>query len=186
MKAICLAFVMVTFILWIDATSYANSSNPTSQQVSSGNEGSHGSHYVESTDAANAGSHRDLGKPSQQLQNGGRISDVTHLRSRTNVTKINRPKQPASNRGLPPRGNANDLRRPEPNRASTAARTGLIVNPRPNDRTLPAQPPTLMRLGPSNGNVRHRGFNPPVISGLANSGTANNGTISGTHMSRRP
>jgi len=120
-------------------------------------------------------------------------SDKNHMRSRAGLTAANRPKHLSTNqeRRLP--RNAASLRRPALARSGGAAKSALIQNETTN-RGLPVRltsvRPSVASLGsslnPLSDNVRHRGPNPAVVRGSANSANRNTGAINGTGMRRRP
>ena len=112
-----------------------------------------------------------------------------HPRSRAGLTAGNRSKQlPTSRKRFLPR-NAASLRQPTSARSGAAAKSALIQNETAK-HALPVQStsvrPSVASLNPLPTNVRHRGSNPAVVGGLANSRNSDTGAINGTGMHRRP
>jgi hypothetical protein len=116
-------------------------------------------------------------------------SDKNHTRLRAGLNAENRPKQTATSQKRPLSRKATRLRQLEWPRSSSAAKGGLIRNETAN-RGLPVRPasvrPSVATLNPLPNNVHHRGPNPAVVRGSANSGDRNAGVINGTGMHRRP
>jgi hypothetical protein len=82
-----------------------------------------------------------------------------------------------------PTGTAMKSQRPA-NRTGAAARQAFIQYQAAN-RGLPLERPAGVAM-PSLSNVRHRGTNPPIIGGAANSTRHVTGALSGTGIKRRP
>ena len=123
-------------------------------------------------------------------------SDRNHPHSGADLTAANRSKQLPTSRKRPLPRNAASLRQPALARSGGAAKGGLIQN-ETTGRALPVRPtsvrPSVAMLNPLLNNVHHRGPNPAVVSGSANSRSGNTGAISGntgaingTGMRRRP
>jgi len=88
-------------------------------------------------------------------------------------------------------GNAMNLHLPGSAKPDDAAKGEFIQNKTvdtalPVRRWLSVARPNLLSLNPSLNNVRHRGPNPAVVGGSANSYSRNTGVINGTRMNRRP
>jgi len=177
-------------------TSYAAPSQQTSAK-SSANAASDRSHDVRSHDAEPAASADDgkgqkEGNPSDEQSNAQqdprRASAENHLRSRALLTAAKRPKQLTNSRKHSIPGNAMNLHQPG-SKSDGAAKAGLIQNETVNN-ALPVRPRSVVRptasLNPSLNNVRHRGPNPAVVGGSANSDSRDTGAINGTHMHRKP
>ena len=121
------------------------------------------------------------------------VSDKNRTRRRAGLTAKNRPKQPPTGQKHPLPRNAASLRQPALARSGGAAKGRLIQNETTN-RGLPVRltsvPPRVASLNaslnPLPNNVRHRGPNPAVVSGSANSKNSHTGAINGTGMHRRP
>ena len=117
-------------------------------------------------------------------------SDKNHPHSRAGLIASNRPEQlPASQKRPLPRNEAS-LRQPASARSGAAAKSALIQNETakhaPPARSTSVRP-SVASLNPLPSiNVRHRGSNPAVVGGSANSGISNSGAINGTGMHRRP
>jgi hypothetical protein len=78
-----------------------------------------------------------------------------------------------------------NLYQPGSEKSSGTARGGLIRNETVNT-TLPVRPPSVVsRTGLLPNSLRHRGANPAVIRGSANSDSRKTGAINGTRMNRR-
>ena len=132
------------------------------------------------------GENQKHGKPSDEQRDHHHASDKNHPRSRASLTKANRPKQLPNSRERSIPGNAMNLHQPGSAKSGGAAKDGLIRNETVNN-ALPVRPPSVVRpTVPSLNNVRHRGANPAVIGGSANSDSRNTGAINGTRMNRRP
>jgi hypothetical protein len=116
-------------------------------------------------------------------------SDKNHSRSRAGLIAANRPKQPPTRRKRPLPRNAASQRQPALARSGDAAKNRLVENETAN-RGLPVGPasvrPSVASLNPLPNNVHHRGPNPAVVSGSANSRSGNTGAINGNYMHRRP
>jgi len=114
-------------------------------------------------------------------------SDKNHPHNRAGLIASNRSKQlPATQKRPLPR-NAASLRQPASARSGAAAKSALIQNETAK-HALPVRStsvrPSVASLNPTN--VRHRGSNPAVVGGLANSANSHTGAINGTRMHRRP
>jgi hypothetical protein len=199
MKATCLLFLTMSRVLLMQGTSYAAPSQQTSAESSA---------HEKSAKPASARPHDEVshdpgrvaavqsGKP----QNGGisadkppdhrQASSRNHPRSHAGLTTANRPKQlPISRKGSLP-GNAMNLHPPGSDKSGGAAKGGFIQNEKVN-RALTARPTgvarsTVASLNPLSNNVRHRGPDPAVVGGSANSASSNTGGLNGTRMNRRP
>ena len=116
-------------------------------------------------------------------------SDKNHLHSRAGLIAANRSNQLPTSRKRPLPRNTASPRQPALARSGVAAKGGLIQNVTTNNG-LPVRrtsvPPSVASLNPLPNNVRHRGPNPAVVSGSANSGNSNTGAINGTGMHCRP
>jgi hypothetical protein len=200
MKATCLLFLTMSRVLLMQGTSYAAPSQQTSAESSA---------YEKSAKPASARPHDDVshdpgrvarvdsGKP----QNGGisadeppdhrQASSKNHPRSRAGLTTANRPQRLPISRKTSLPGNAMNLHPPGSDKSGGAAKGGFIKNEKVN-RALMARPTgvarsTVASLNPlPNNNVRHRGPNPAVVGGSANSASSNTGGLNGTRMNRRP
>ena len=116
-------------------------------------------------------------------------SDTNHPHSRAGLIASNRPKQLPAHQKLPlPRKPASP-HQPASDRSGASAKSASIQN----ETARHAQPvrsrsirSSVASLNPLPTNVRHRGSNPAVVGGGANSGNSNTGAINGTGMHRRP
>jgi len=116
-------------------------------------------------------------------------SDTNQPHSRAGLIAANRSKQLPTSRKRPLPRNAASLRQPTSARSAAAAKSALIQNETAK-HALPVRStsfrPSVASLNPLPNNVRHRGSNPAVVGGSANSGKSNTGAINGTGMHRRP
>jgi len=117
------------------------------------------------------------------------FSDKKHPHIRAGLIASNRPKQLQATQKHPLSRNAASLSQPASARSGAAAKSALIQN-ETDKYALPVRStsvrPSVASLHPLPTNVRHRGSNPAVVGGLANSGNSNTGAINGTGMHRRP
>jgi len=151
-----LIFVVISCIALMRGTGYAASPEPSPR----GPANASSDHVRESEHAA----------PTDERNRFG-----SH-RSRASVIRPSAPKQLPN----PPRHSTSR------NAPGGPPRGGLvpseIANPAPSVR-----PPTVVSLqAPSLENVRHRGANPAIIGGSANSDARNTGALNGTRMPRKP
>jgi hypothetical protein len=174
MKVTCLLLLsLIVPMSWaalMPGTSYAASSQQTSAERSA------------TTPVA--------GNPSKEQRYRRHASDKNHPRSRASGTTANHPKQLPNGRTRSIAGNAASLHQPGSGKSGAAAKVGLIQNETASN-AMPVGPPgtvrpTAVTLNPSFNNVRHRGPNPAVVSGSANSASRNTGAINGTRMHRKP
>ena len=116
-------------------------------------------------------------------------SDKNQPHSRAGLIAANRSKQLPTGRKHPLPRNAASHRQPALARSGGSAKGGSIQN-ETTGRPLPVRPasvrPSVASLNPLPNNVHHRGPNPAVVSGSANSRNSNTGAINGTGMHRRP
>ena len=183
MKTACLLLLAISGAL-MHGTGYAVPSNPASPE-SSANRASE--RPREHTAPADDAKRRTGGTPSGEQKDHHRASNANHARSsHDRVVIANRPKQFPNSRERLTAANPRNLRQPGLNKSSAIAKRGLIQN-KTVSSALAIRPPRVFRSSPlSQDNVHHRGPNPAVIAGSANSRIGNTGTIDGTRMSRRP
>jgi hypothetical protein len=116
-------------------------------------------------------------------------SDKNQPHSRAGLTAANRSKQLPTSRKRPLTRKAGSPRQPALATSGCATKRGSVQNETTN-RALPVRQTSVRSsvasLNPLPGNVRHRGANPAVVGGSANSGKSNTGAINGTGMHRRP
>jgi hypothetical protein len=117
-------------------------------------------------------------------------SGKNHPRNRASVTPANRSKRLPYSRKRSMPENAMNSHQPGSDKSGGAAKGGLVRN-EPVNNALPVRPTSAVRapvtsLNPSLNCVRHRGPNPAVVTGSANSNRRNAGAINGTLMHRRP
>ena len=191
MKTTCLLFLTMSWAALTHGTGYAVPSSPASEPTSpasSANSASDHPRDPAQRDAAPAddGRHQTGGKASDEQRDHGRASDTNHPPSRASLTKANRPKQLPNSRQRSLPGNAMNLHQPGSDKSGGAAKGGFIRNETVNN-ALPVRTPSVVRpTVPSLNNVRHRGPNPAVVGGSANSHSSNTGAINGTRMNRKP
>jgi|SRR5579863_857640 len=188
MKATCLLFLAIRCAALMNGTGYAAPSSPASQQTSpqsavkaGGDDPRDGEHATPADD----GKHH-FGKPPDAQRDHRHASDNGHPRSLTSLTKANRPKQLLNSRKTAIPGRAMNLHQPDSAKSGGAAKDGSIHHETVGSG-LPVRPPTVAQPTASSlNNERHRGPNPAVIGGPANSDSRNTGAINGTRMNRRP
>jgi hypothetical protein len=189
MKAACLLFLTVSCAALMPGTDYAAPSNPASQQKSLESAAKTVSDYPRDGEHAAPSDdrkHQKDGKTSDEQRDYRHASDKDPLRSRASLTKANRPKQLPNRQKCAIPGHAMNLHQPGSTKSGGAREDGLIQNGAVNN-TQPVRPPSVVRpTVQSPNNVRHRGANPAVIGGSANSDSRNTGAINGTRMIRRP
>ena len=189
MKPPYLLFLMIAFAMWIGGASYAASAQQTSAG-SPGDTAGERSHDAERAATADDGKGKKEQSPSDEQPAPRHASDNSHSRGRAALTAASRPKQlPNSRKRFIP-DNAANLQHPGSGKSAAAAKRGLVQNQAVKKAPLVLSPnvvpATVASLRPSLSNVRHRGPNPPVVGGSANSNRMSTGAINGTHMNRRP
>ena len=186
MKTACLLFLAISGALMC-GTGNAVASNPASQQTSSeSSANTTGERPREHIAPAVDTKHQTGGTLSGEQKDHRGASNANHARSHARVANANRPKQFPNSRERLTVGNPRNLRQPGPNKSVTVAKNGLIQH-KTVSSALAVRPPRVFRSSSfSQDNVRHRGPNPAVIAGSANSRTGNTGMINGTRMNRRP
>ena len=135
---------------------------------------------------ADGGETQTAGKPSDEQRDHRHVSDKNHPRSRASLTKANRPQQLPNNRQRSTSGNAMNLHQPGSDKSGGAAKADSSRTKQPTTPCLFGRQVSSDPTVPSLNNVRHRGPNPAVIGGSANSDTRNTGAINGTQMNRKP
>jgi hypothetical protein len=185
MKAACLLFLTMSCAMLMQGTSYAAPSQQTSAQSSANTAGVH-PHGAEHAVSPDNGKRPKEGNPSDEQRGPRYASGKNHPRSRASLSAANRHKQlPRSRKSCLPK-NAMKLHQSASDKSRGAATGGLIRNETVQN-TLPVRPPSVVRAAvPSLDNVRHRGPNPAVIGGAANSDSRNTGAINGTRMNHKP
>ncbi len=116
----------------------------------------------------------------------GNASGKNHPRSRASLAPATRLKGlPRSRKSSMPE-NAMNLHQPGSDKSGGAAKGESIHNEAINN-ALPVRPPSAVRPTMLSLNtVRHRGPNPAVVGGSANSNRRNTAAIDGTRMHRKP
>jgi len=113
-------------------------------------------------------------------------SGKNHPRNRASLTPATRPKSIPYSRKRSMPGNAMNLHQPGSDKSGGAAKGESIHNETINN-ALPVRPPSAVRPTMLSLNtVRHRGPNPAVVGGSANSNSRNTAAIDGTRMHRKP
>ncbi len=188
MKALCFFFLVICCATLKSGTAFADSPSPTSQQTSpASSTNTVNVHPQDAEHAApvDAGKGQKHGKPSDGRQDNRKVSGKNHPRGPASTMKV-RPKQPSNSREGSQPGNPTRLHQPGLDKSGTptdsGSRQGEIAN-----TALPRRPPSVIRPSvPLHNDVRHRGANPAVIGGSANSNSRSTGAINGTGMHRRP
>ena len=188
MRTTCLLLLTISWATLTHGTGYAIPSGPASQQTSPATStNTVNAHPQDAEHAApvDGGKRQKDGNPSAERRDHRHVSDENHPRSPATIRK-DRPKQLPNSREHFPSGNAMNLHQPGSDKSSGAAKGGLIQNATVN-KALPVRPPSVVRpTAPLLNNARHRGVNPAVIGGPANSDGRNTGAINGTRVHRRP
>ncbi len=180
--------VVFTGVVLMHGTGYAELSRPASQEQSpesSANTVSDHPRDAEHAPPADDGRHQTGGKASAEQRDLRGASEKNHPPRRASLTKANRPKQLPHSRQRSLPGNAINLHQPGSDKSGGAAKGGFIQNETVHN-ALPVRTSSVVRpTVPSLNNVRHRGPNPAVVGGLANSDRRNTGVINGTRMNRK-
>jgi hypothetical protein len=145
--------------------------------------------YAASSQQASGEKQQKERTPDEERTVGG-ASNRTHSLSRARITAARPPKQLANGQKHSIPGKAANLHASPSDKAGGLATGGLIQNDGVNNAQR-VRPTTLTRpnvasLNPLPNNMRHRGPNPAVVGGSANSNRINAGAINGTNMHRRP
>jgi hypothetical protein len=204
MKTTCLFFLTISWAALMHGRGYAVPSSPASRQTAPESSANTASEHPRDPARRNAAPaddrrHQTGENASDEQRDPRRASDKNQRPSRvslTGLTKTNRPNQ-LSNSGrhsLP--GNA--LHQPGSDKSSTADKGGLIQNEMVHNsssiRTSSVVRPTVASLNNVRPGARswlwsagrHRGPNPAVVGGSANSDSRNTGAMNGTRMNRKP
>jgi hypothetical protein len=187
MKATCLLFLMISYAALTPGTTYAGSSSSRPQQASPESAADTVSDHPQDAGQpapAAGGKRQKDNNPSGEQGVRRHVSGKNQPRSLTTI-KV-RPKQLPNNRELFPSRNAMNFHQPGSDKSGAAVKNGLIQRKTVNSvvpvRTANVNQPTV----PLRNNARHRGANPAVIGGSANSAGRNSGAINGTGVHRRP
>ena len=190
MKTTCLVFMLISCAALMRATSNTAPDNPASQQSSSESATNTGRALPRESGhaaAADDGNQPMDGKASDEPRDQGHSSENNRPRPRIGAEKANQPNQPLNSRERSRYGNEMNVDGPALRQSGSAAKEGLVRDEALDNSALPTRPPSVVpRRGQSPNNVSHRGPNPAVMDGLANSNTRNTGAINGTRMNRRP
>ena len=183
MKTVCLVFTIGCAVL-IYGASHAAPSDPALQQSPESSTKAVSSDHT--TDATPADGTTHGGRPSDEKRDRRRVSDKNHPPSRANLTKAKLPSQLPNQREHSTSGSAMNLHQPDSDKSGGVAKVGLTKNETVNNAMRVRTPSAARPDAPSLNNVRHRGPNPAVVGGSANTIARNPGAINGTSMNRRP
>ena len=192
MKTTCLLFLTMSCITLMPGTGYAAPSQQTAVDRSTNvnSAATDHSHDAEHAAPLDDGKGQKERNPSAEQRAPGRASDKSHPRGRTTVTVANRPKQLASSRRSFISASAANLHQRASNSSGAAAKGGFTrkeaVKSALTVRQTSIVRPTVALLNPSLNDARHRGPNPAVVGGSANSDGKSIGAINGTCMKRKP
>ena len=182
-----IAFLLFLGISYATLTAGANSQVPAQQTSPESSTNTVIAHPqdTEHTLPAGSGNRHKVGKISDGQKDTRNASARNHPRSPATTIKV-RPKQLPNNRNHSPSRNSMNLHRPGLGKSDALAETGLI-----HQETFKSgqavRPASVARSAvPLRNNVRHRGANPAVVGGTANSARRNTGAISGTSVHRKP
>ena len=134
------------------------------------------------------GKQHESGRASNEPRDRRLVPNKNQSRSRSSATKTTGLKQPSSGQLHSKSGNALRIqRRKTSNQVGEVPIGGSVQNAAISHSARSSRPSSVVsqRWSPPN-NQRHRGSNPAVISGLANSRTENTGVINGTRLIRKP
>ncbi len=187
MKAPILFFLMSGCAAFMPGTVVAEWSSQE-QQLSSANTANTVSGHSQDAERPTPANSRKFQKDVKPLDQGREhhyVSDKSHPRSPATTTRV-RPKQPPNKRERFSSGIAMHVHQARSDKSSGTAKSGLIQRDTVNSSLLDRRAKVIRPSAPSLNNVRHRGANPAVIGGSANSARRNGGAISGTSVHRRP
>ena len=186
MRTAYLLFLMIGFSALTPEIIYAKLSSQISRQLSEYAAkivSNHPPDAEHATPAVDTKLQKDANAP--RAQRGQRHISGENLQRSSITTPKARPKQLPNNREHFRSTDALNLHRRDFGRSAAVEGTSgpkKIIN-----NTLPSRAGNVMRPTVSGlNNVRHRGANPPVIGGVANSHGRNAGAINGTGVRRRP
>lgn len=188
MKKACLHFLMISCALLAPATACADSARPASRQSPPGNAANSVSNHPYGAGLAaspESGKDQKIVSPSGERLDHRQVSEKNHAPSRTPVAS-HHPKQTPNNQEHWLSGNAINVRQPGSDKRRAVAKSGLIQRHTVNSALPVRSANSIGPTAPVRNNVRHRGENPAVISGSANSVVRNTGAINGTSVHRRP
>jgi hypothetical protein len=185
MKDTCLLVLMIGCAVLTHGRAYANAVGPTSQQTSPESLSDH-SQDGELAPQTHAQNHQNERNLAREPGDHGHGSAGNHPRSGAGLPRANRPTQFPNRRERFPSGIAMNLRNSGSNKSGGAAKGGLIRQGQANGTQSLRTPDVVRPRAPSLNNVRHRGANPAVIGGAANSDARDSGAINGTRVHRKP
>jgi hypothetical protein len=188
MRIARLLFLMIGCAALTTGTAYADPSSAAPQQTSSqgaANTASGHPHDADHASLAGSGNRQKDGKLSLERRDKRQVSGKDHSRGPAPATK-NRTTQVPRSRESSSSANAMHLHQPGSDSRTGSAKSESIQHDTVN-RAQRVQSENVVRsTAPSLNNVRHRGANPAVIGGSANSYGRNPGMINGTSVHRRP
>ena len=170
MKTACSLFLMMSCAALAPNTSLAASAQQSSTKSSL------------TRDSARS---QDARQFSDDRRVRGATSVQNHPRRPTNTINVH-PKQLPNNREHFQSKNSTKFLRPGSGKSAGAAKGGVVQRETTHKTGLVRPASGSRPTAPSFDNVRHRGANPAVIGGSANSTRRNAGAISGTSVHRRP
>jgi hypothetical protein len=189
-KITCLVFILIGSAALTLGTIYAAPSNPDRASHQSSFETSANTVGNLTPDTklaapADEGKRQKGRNPSRERRDHRQVSEKNHARSPATIIK-DRPKQLANDRERFLSGIALNFHQRGSDKSVSAANDGLIQNEAVKSGRALRRPYVIPLAGASPTNVRHRGANPAVIGGSANSNGKNTGAISGICVRRRP
>lgn len=190
MKITCLFFTVTVLASLTSGTFYASAANQDRTFQQSSSQTSENAVGLRARDSehgvrADRGKHQRDGNTSGEQRDQRHVSGKNHLHSPATITK-NHPNQLPNNRVRPPSRSAMDLHPPGSDKSDGGAKGGFIRHDTVNGAAVPRPPSVIRPNMPLVNSVRHRGANPAVIGGSANSDGRNSGLINGTRVHRRP
>jgi hypothetical protein len=187
-KGACFLLLTLCGVSLMPGAASADTARSTAQQTSpesAANPVSDHPQNSEHTAPADRGRSQKDGYSASGRRDNREVSRKNHPPSST-ATKNDRPKQLPNNRKRSSSGNAMNAHQPRSNTRTTATKSALIQWDSKHS-VLPVRTASVSRpAAPSPSNARHRGANPAVIGGSANSYGGNSGAINGTRVHRRP
>jgi hypothetical protein len=193
MKTACL-LLLTTRLVTIGSglrhgIAYAAASSPGFQQASSESGAATESHHPGDTSHGSpptSAKDQKNGKPSNEERHAHHISKKNLAPSHASFTKANRSTQFPNNRERSASANAVNSRQQAFAKSGGAAKGGFIQSEKVKSNVA-VRPPSVVRPAVATlSHARHRGPNPAVVGGSANSDRTNTGAINGTRMNRKP
>lgn len=188
MKGTFLPLLMIGFIALTPGTAFPAQAKPPNQQTSSksaANPGSDHSHSADHSPPSNGGKLQKDGTSSPKQHEQRDVSGKNSPRSPATTAKV-RPRLIPNDSGHSSSRNTGNLHRSGSHNSSGAVTGGLSQQSRVNSGSPIQRPNAIRPTVPLLNNARHRGANPAIVSGTANSGGRNTGAINGTGVHRKP